>query len=86
MNAYSGSVDPSPAGEHTKISTITIEYPAFEKSRIDLIGNAGGRPSTSMTGKVVSILDEPPRVPPIAFADVDAGAAWGLAYEWRSSG
>ena len=86
MKAYSGSADPSPTGEHIEMSTITIEYPAFKKSRIDLGGNVGGKPSMSMAGKAVSLLEEGPSVPPIAVADVDAGAAWCLAYGWRSSG
>lgn len=86
MKAYSGSAGASPAGEHIEMSTITIGYPTFEKSRIDLGGNAGGNPSMSMAGKAVSLLDEWLSIPPIAVADEDAGAAWGLACGWRSSG
>ena len=86
MKAYFGSADPSPAGEHMEMSPITIGYPAFEKSRIDLGGNVGGKVSMSMAGKAVSLLDEWPSIRPIAVADEDAGAAWGLAYGWRSSG
>ena len=86
MKANSTSADPSPAGEHIEMSNIIIESPAFEESRIDLGGNAGGKPNMSMAGNAVSSLDEWPSVPPITVADVDAGAAWGLAYGWRSSG
>lgn len=78
MKAYSGSADPSPTGEHVEMSTITIGYPAFAKSRIDLGGDVGGKPSMSMAGKAVSLLVEWPSILLIIIVDEDVGAAWQM--------
>ena len=78
MKAYSGSPDPSPTVEHVEMSTITIGYPAFEKSRTDLGGNVGGKPSMSMAGKAVSLPDEWLSILLIVIVDEDVGAGWQM--------